>query len=874
MAEKKKGGGMARKGKEIQLQREIETQEEWEDMLSKEGLCVVDAYSDWCGPTTSMTGQFKKINNELGDSLLSFVTAKADTIDALEKYRGRCEPCFLFYAGGVLVAVVRGANAPLILRTITEQLAQEHKVLDGQAERKEIKDTVIAQLEERDKQMEEEEEEVEALRFKFQGEIIEFGDELDSDGTEPVKEVSVVIIKPDAVQSGKAEEILTEMKNRGIEVLRQEERQLTEDEVKNVYTHLQDEPFFEELVAFMTSSPSIVLAITKGKTGENVIKEFRDLIGPPEVEEAKEAAPESLRAKFGQGKFMNAVHGSDSQDTAARELAFFFPDFAAPKVEGKPKLQRTLALIRPDAYKNNKDAILAKIRESGFKVAMSKEIHLTKEQAEDFYKEHRGQEYFEELTTRMSSGTLLALGLAREEAVTGWREMLGPTKVDEAKEQAPESLRAQFSEEGVQINMLHGSDSEESAKKEIEYFFPMEQTVAVIKPDAYGTKDEIISKIHEAGFRIAARKETTLSKEIAEEFYADHKDKEYYNELVEHMTSGPTCFMVLSREGAVDGWRSLIGPTDPTKAKEVEADTLRALYGQDTLRNAVHGSSNPDHAMSQIQKIFGELYFNKDGSVKDEKEGVPALQVTEVPSVDPDQLEEAIAEQQEVSYEPAPEFEREAKSDVKKEGKSKPASAKKEKEGDDKGDKQEQSESQEEDQQEQKPAEDQTPQQPSESEAQQEKQTEGEAAPEQQTEQPAEQQAEQQAETTEEKAKSPEPQAQEEKPAEQTTEEQTEQKPTEESKPAESQPAEEPAQTEQKTEAMEEPAKTEEEPAKTEEEPAKTEEEPAKTEEEPAKTEEPKAEEEPKKEETTEQKAEETQEAEKKEETPAEGGGQ
>ncbi|XP_053385454.1 thioredoxin domain-containing protein 6-like isoform X22 [Mercenaria mercenaria] len=817
MAEKKKGGGMARKGKEIQLQREIETQEEWEDMLSKEGLCVVDVYQAWCGLCSGMLSTFRKYRNDINDDLLLLFAAKADTIDALEKYRGRCEPCFLFYAGGVLVAVVRGANAPLILRTITEQLAQEHKVLDGQAERKEIKDTVIAQLEERDKQMEEEEEEVEALRFKFQGEIIEFGDELDSDGTEPVKEVSVVIIKPDAVQSGKAEEILTEMKNRGIEVLRQEERQLTEDEVKNVYTHLQDEPFFEELVAFMTSSPSIVLAITKGKTGENVIKEFRDLIGPPEVEEAKEAAPESLRAKFGQGKFMNAVHGSDSQDTAARELAFFFPDFAAPKVEGKPKLQRTLALIRPDAYKNNKDAILAKIRESGFKVAMSKEIHLTKEQAEDFYKEHRGQEYFEELTTRMSSGTLLALGLAREEAVTGWREMLGPTKVDEAKEQAPESLRAQFSEEGVQINMLHGSDSEESAKKEIEYFFPMEQTVAVIKPDAYGTKDEIISKIHEAGFRIAARKETTLSKEIAEEFYADHKDKEYYNELVEHMTSGPTCFMVLSREGAVDGWRSLIGPTDPTKAKEVEADTLRALYGQDTLRNAVHGSSNPDHAMSQIQKIFGELYFNKDGSVKDEKE---------------------------------------------------------EKEGDDKGDKQEQSESQEEDQQEQKPAEDQTPQQPSESEAQQEKQTEGEAAPEQQTEQPAEQQAEQQAETTEEKAKSPEPQAQEEKPAEQTTEEQTEQKPTEESKPAESQPAEEPAQTEQKTEAMEEPAKTEEEPAKTEEEPAKTEEEPAKTEEEPAKTEEPKAEEEPKKEETTEQKAEETQEAEKKEETPAEGGGQ
>ena len=62
----------------------------------------------------------------------------------------------------------------------------------------------------------------------------------------------------------------------------------------------------------------------------------------------------SLRAKYGQEKYMNAIHGSDSSDTAARELAFFFPDFVAPKVEGKAKLQRTLALIRPDAYKNNK----------------------------------------------------------------------------------------------------------------------------------------------------------------------------------------------------------------------------------------------------------------------------------------------------------------------------------------------------------------------------------------------------------------------------------------------------------------------------------------------------------------------------------------
>ena len=64
-------------------------------------------------------------------------------MDALEKYRGKCKPCFLFFAGGVLVAVIRGANSPLITKTITEQFNQEHKVLDGNSERKEVRSNKI-----------------------------------------------------------------------------------------------------------------------------------------------------------------------------------------------------------------------------------------------------------------------------------------------------------------------------------------------------------------------------------------------------------------------------------------------------------------------------------------------------------------------------------------------------------------------------------------------------------------------------------------------------------------------------------------------------------------------------------------------------------
>ncbi|XP_063412015.1 thioredoxin domain-containing protein 6-like isoform X5 [Mytilus trossulus] len=813
-----------RRKAEIQLQMQIESQEEWEDLLSKEGLNVIDVYQEWCGPCTGMVSNFKKIKNEMGDPLLKFCTAKADMIDSLDKYRGHCEPCFLFYAGGCLVAVVRGANSPKILRTITEQLKQEHKCLDGGSERKEIKDPFIAQLEAKEKETDKEEEEEEEgrppskgvpsqemNRLRYKGEIINYGDTLDL--SEGVKEVTVALIKPDAVEAGKVDQILEDIKAAGIEVLKHEERKLTEDEVRQFYTHLQDQDFFEDLVKFMTSGPSHVLALTKGKTGENIIDEFRDLIGPTDVEEAKTQKPESLRAKHGQQTFMNALHGSSSADMATRELAFFFPDFVAPHVDGKaPKLQRTLALVRPEAFRLHKDEIISKIRESGFKVAMQKEMQLTREMAEEFYKEHKGQEYFDQLVTNMSSGPVLALGLAREDAIEGWRSMLGPKEVDKAKEEAPESLRAKFAVDDA-INSLHGSDSEDTAKKELEFFFPMEQTVAVIKPDAEGTKDEIIDRIHEAGFKIAARKETKLTREIAEEFYADHKDKDYYNDLVEHMTSGPTYLMVLSREAAVDGWRSMIGPTDPTQAKEVSPDSIRATYGESILKNAVHGSSDPEHAKKTIKAIFETI----DEEAEKDQEGFAA----EVPTTKT--AEKPVSDSTKDAEESSPEVKQQQLNEQRTK----------------------EEETREETPKEETKEEEKTDEQPS-TEESKEEQSKEEQQEEKQEEAPKE-------EKTEEETKAPSP-----KPSE------TEAKPSEtEAKPSESE-----AQPQSETEAK--PEEQQQEESKTEEKPS---------EETEQKTEESTAQGEEKKEETqSEEKApdtqttEESKEEEKKEETKPEGG--
>ncbi|CAH1249802.1 NME8 [Branchiostoma lanceolatum] len=591
---------MARK-KEAAWQEELKNQEQWDDFLSKKGLGMIDVYQAWAGPCAAVNGMLRRIKNELGDDLLRFASAEADNIEALERYRGRCQPTFLFMAGGELVHVIRGANAPLINKAIPDLLKAEHSVLEDGSERKVITDPIFDQ---EDKETEAEEEEEEA------------GEE----EAGPQKEVTVAIIKPDAVQAGHVEDIIQRVKDAGFEILAQEERMLTEEEAREFYSHKADEEFFDELVAFMASGPSHVLVLTKGDdTGAEVIDEWRKIIGPFDSTVAKEEAPDSLRAQYGTDKSMNALHGSDSHEMATRELAFFFPNFQIPKAEAKPaekRLQRTLALIRPDALKEHKDEILAKIQEAGFTVALQKEMQLTKDQAAEFYKEHEGQDYFEQLIESMTCGPLLALGLAREDAVERWRDLLGPKEVPVAKEEAPDSLRAQFAVEDVPVNPLHGSDSLESAEKEVQFFFPMQQTLAVVKPDAQEHKDAIIARIKEAGFNIAFQKETALTEELAQQLYTEHEGKEFYPQLVEHMTSGPTLFLVLSQEEAVDRFRFLMGPTNPEQAKEAFPDSLRAQFASDMLKNALHGSSNPDHAQEKIKAIFGDIEFNTDGTVK------------------------------------------------------------------------------------------------------------------------------------------------------------------------------------------------------------------------------------------------------------------
>uniref|UniRef100_A0A8C4W5W8 NME/NM23 family member 8 n=1 Tax=Gopherus evgoodei TaxID=1825980 RepID=A0A8C4W5W8_9SAUR len=118
--------------------------------------------------------------------------------------------------------------------------------------------------------------------------------------------------------------------------------------------------------------------------------------------------------------------------------------------------------------------------------------------------------------------------------------------------------------------------------------------------------DSILKRIKDDGFTIAMQKEIVLTEEQAHQFYKEHENEDFFPTLLEHMTRGPSVIMILTKENAVEEWRQLMGPTDPDVAKESSPDSLRAQFAQDILRNAVHGSSNKEHALKSIEYESGQ----------------------------------------------------------------------------------------------------------------------------------------------------------------------------------------------------------------------------------------------------------------------------
>ena len=132
----------------------------------------------------------------------------------------------------------------------------------------------------------------------------------------------------------------------------------------------------------------------------------------------------------------------------------------------------------------------------------------------------------------------------------------------------------------------------------------VQRTLCIVKPDATarpGAVGEVLRRVEEAGLRVVGVKMMRLSEQLARGFYAVHRERPFYKDLVAFMSSGPVVIAALEGENAIARWRELMGPTDAAKAPK---GTIRGDLGTDVERNAVHGSDAPETARVEIAYFF------------------------------------------------------------------------------------------------------------------------------------------------------------------------------------------------------------------------------------------------------------------------------
>ena len=134
----------------------------------------------------------------------------------------------------------------------------------------------------------------------------------------------------------------------------------------------------------------------------------------------------------------------------------------------------------------------------------------------------------------------------------------------------------------------------------------LERTLSIIKPDAVEKNviGKVLSRFEDAGLKISAMRLALLSKDDAAGFYAVHKDRPFFNDLVEFMSSGPVCIQVLEGDDAIKKNRDLMGATDP---KNADKGTIRADFAESIDANAVHGSDSPENAAIEIAYFFPSM---------------------------------------------------------------------------------------------------------------------------------------------------------------------------------------------------------------------------------------------------------------------------
>jgi len=282
-----------------------------------------------------------------------------------------------------------------------------------------------------------------------------------------------------------------------------------------------------------------------------------------------------------------------------------------------PKQEKTLAIVKPDSYAHLgkiMDAIVA----SGLTLGGARMMKLTPDQTEEFYENLRGNQNFSKMVNFMSSDAITCLEIVGNQSVARWNELCGPVDPNDARAQSPQSLRAAFGTDFIQ-NAVHSSTDAAAAERELDFFFgPSSKrfaqtavldncTLGVVKPHALaqGLVGKIVDDILARGFEISALQQFREDRANMEEFLEVYKEVvPEYNDMVSQLLEGPMMVMEIRAEDAVASFREFVGPSDPAIGRVLRPHTLRAKYGHDKVRNALHCTDLPEDGGLEVEYFF------------------------------------------------------------------------------------------------------------------------------------------------------------------------------------------------------------------------------------------------------------------------------
>ncbi|KAJ3130691.1 Nucleoside diphosphate kinase 7 [Physocladia obscura] len=307
----------------------------------------------------------------------------------------------------------------------------------------------------------------------------------------------------------------------------------------------------------------------------------------------------------------------------ARQLTIV--DYGDEFTRGKlaQTLESALVIIKPDAIDQAGEIIDILISNHNYTIRNLRMLSISRKLAEELCMvTFGGKPYFNDIVSSLTGGSSIALEVTKPNAHTHLTTITGPAIVADARAQAAQSLRARFGHAGYK-NGLHISSSASSAKVELSAVFNhsaataartavfKNSTLALVRPHAVyaGLTGKIMASIVQNGFRISDAQSFSLDRVNAEEFLEVYKTVvPEYQKIVDQLMSGPLVALEVSggpdKEHIVSSFREIVGPTDPELARKLRPKSLRALYGVNKIKNAVHCTDLEDDGVLEVQFFF------------------------------------------------------------------------------------------------------------------------------------------------------------------------------------------------------------------------------------------------------------------------------